>query len=195
MCIAESVHAALRAPCQRELLGALRRASRCRCLWLQADGISSSDDEPASGFDLPLSARKPVSTPTRVEQARASAEDFNVLGSFGLPEGALQDKVGYNYQLSSQVFLRLRSYLLLSVCSQMCSNDVLLPYVGLVHFQVIESYSCGLGNVHGRLYVTSKYALFSGWRNTKVSKPKADAKTFLSRWSGLALSILSNVRS
>eukprot|EP00903_Cladosiphon_okamuranus_P013168 g12281.t1 len=37
-----------------------------------------------------------------------------------------------------------------------------------LHDKVIESYSCGLGNVHGRLYVTSKYALFSGWRNTKV---------------------------
>ncbi|CAM9408655.1 unnamed protein product [Scytosiphon promiscuus] len=38
--------------------------------------------------------------------------------------------------------------------------------------KVIESYSCGLYSgglpVHGRLYVTSNHALFSGWRDTKV---------------------------
>ncbi|CAM9785903.1 unnamed protein product, partial [Ectocarpus sp. 8 AP-2014] len=38
--------------------------------------------------------------------------------------------------------------------------------------KVIESFSCGLYSgglpLHGRLYVTGKYALFSGWRNTKV---------------------------
>ena len=43
-----------------------------------------------------------------------------------------------------------------------------------LHHQVIESYSCALYSgglpVHGRLYITASHALFSGWRNTKVTK-------------------------
>lgn len=61
--------------------------------------MSSSDDdqlsESAGGFDLPLSGRKPASTPTRGGQNRASGADFNMLDSFDLPEEALQDKVGH----------------------------------------------------------------------------------------------------
>lgn len=81
------------------------------------------------------------------------------------------------------MFLRFRCHWFINLeisrwsCSAGIPSDVLLPFVGPGYCQVIESFSCGLGNVHGRLYVTSKYALFSGWRNTKVSKPIADAKT------------------
>lgn len=84
----------------------------------------------------------------------------------------------------------------LVLCARYIQTYALLPFVGLEqHDQVIESYSCGLGNVHGRLYVTSKYALFSGWRNTKVSKPKADAKPQHRRVRlGLSMSMCNPVR-
>lgn len=89
------------APVDLTPLGAVRWPWRFRCFLvascLQADEETSSDDdhlsEAAGSFDLSLSARKPVSTPTRGEQARVSEDDFNVLDSFDLPEEALQDKV------------------------------------------------------------------------------------------------------
>lgn len=46
--------------------------------------------------------------------------------------------------------------------------------VAVTLVQIIESYSCAVYSgglpLHGRLYITAKYALFSGWRNTKVSQ-------------------------
>ncbi len=63
-----------------------RRPARCRYFVLQADELSSSDDEQLSD-----------STATRGKQA---SEDFNVLDSFDLPTEARQDKVGY-YQTES----------------------------------------------------------------------------------------------
>lgn len=108
--ISESKHAARRAPGKLlldvKLLELFAGPPAVDVSCLQADEMSSSDDDElsAGGFGVSLPAGKPASTPTRGEQARASEEDFNVLDSFDLPEEALQDKVGY--QFDGSFFLR-----------------------------------------------------------------------------------------